>query len=222
MNSIREKSYTSARPDILSMVNPNSQRVLDIGCSTGELGKAIKDKYGCYVIGVDVVDSAVSRARDVLDEAYSSDLDSLIGDGTLELKFDSIIFADSLEHIVDAEEVLIRAASLLADDGEIIISVPNVCHWYVIYCLLRGEWPSKSRGIFDSTHVRFFTLKSMIKWLANLGLNATYVGSNYRVFDEPGGYVNAVIKRVGRLIPLGRFLSYQVRFIVKREGINLP
>ena len=222
MSSIREKSYTSARPDILSMVSSSSRRVLDIGCSTGELGKAIKNKYGCYVIGVDVVDSVVARARDVLDEAYSSDLDSLIGDGTLREKFDTIIFADSLEHIVDAEEVVIRAASLLADDGEIIISVPNVSHWFVIYCLLRGEWPSRSRGTFDSTHVRFFTRKSMIKWLANLGLNATYAGSNYRVFDEPGGYVNAVIKRVGRLIPLGRFLSYQNRFVVKQKGVNLP
>jgi 2-polyprenyl-3-methyl-5-hydroxy-6-metoxy-1,4-benzoquinol methylase len=202
------------------MVSSDSQRVLDIGCSTGELGKAIKDKYGCYVVGVDVIDSAIARAREVLDEAYSSDLGSLIGEGTLELKFDTIIFADSLEHIVDAEEVLIQAASLLAENGEIIISVPNVCHWYVIYCLLRGEWPSRSRGIFDFTHVRFFTRKSMINWLASLGLNGVYVGSNYRFFDEPGGYVNAVIKRFGSLVPLGRFLSYQVRFVVKHDGVN--
>src|SRR5262249_45359086 len=48
--------------------------------------------------------------------------------------------------------------------------LPNVGHWSTYAYLLRGSWPRKPEGIFDATHLRWFTLKDALGLLAQAGL----------------------------------------------------
>ena len=41
----KNTSYSDARIDILKIIPTTPNRVLDIGCSTGNLGKSIKESY---------------------------------------------------------------------------------------------------------------------------------------------------------------------------------
>ena len=40
-----------------------------------------------------------------------------------------------------------------------IVSLPNVAHWSTYAQLARGSWPRRPEGIFDATHLRWFTLR---------------------------------------------------------------
>ena len=65
---------------------PGGSKVLDVGCSTGCLGKELKGK-GCYVVGVEPGKSA-KEAEKYLDKV----LNKRIEDVNLRDKFDVVIF----------------------------------------------------------------------------------------------------------------------------------
>ena len=61
--------------------------------------------------------------------------------------------------------------SKLTDDGFIITSVPNIRHYSILKNLfLFGNWEYDDSGILDTTHLRFFTKKSLNKLFKEQGL----------------------------------------------------
>ena len=83
--------------------------------------------------------------------------------------FDTIIFADVLEHFVDPSCILGQIKSKLSQHGEIIASIPNVRHWSVLRDLLEGRWDYVDAGILDRTHLRFFTKSSLVEMFKTAG-----------------------------------------------------
>ncbi len=51
--------------------------------------------------------------------------------------FDLVVFADSLEHLMDPWEGLAEAHRVLAVDGALLLSLPNISH-YTVLCGLRA------------------------------------------------------------------------------------
>ena len=58
---------------IYNRVSPAST-VLDVGCSIGQLGSALKSQKNCQVVGVDLENDAVKEASKHLDQAYVCDI----------------------------------------------------------------------------------------------------------------------------------------------------
>jgi hypothetical protein len=52
----------------------------------------------------------------------------------------------------------------------VVVSLPNVGHWSTYAYLLGGSWPRKPEGIFDATHLRWFTLRDARELLAQAGI----------------------------------------------------
>ena len=50
-----------------------------------------------------------------------------------------------------------------------IITVPNVSHYSVIFSLLKQKWNYKEHGILDKTHLRFFTPLSFVPLVESNG-----------------------------------------------------
>ena len=84
-------------------------------------------------------------------------------------EFDCIICADVLEHLYDPESVLVKLAGYLKNNGYLLLSVPNVQHWSMIARLIFGRWDYQEEGILDSTHIRFFTRKSLRQLVPRAG-----------------------------------------------------
>jgi hypothetical protein len=69
-------------------------------------------------------------------------------------RFDVVLFGDVLEHLRDPLAVLRWAA---ARGERVVASLPNIGHWTARRQLLRGRWPQDDFGLFDRTHLHFYT-----------------------------------------------------------------
>ncbi len=188
MNQVKlNPAYTGGRPDIENLVSPTAKLVLDVGCSNGTLGAAIKARTGAQVVGVELSSAMAAEARNRLDRVFVDDAAAVFATEKLaEYKFDTIIFADVLEHLVDPWLVLQTATKYLTPEGTIIASLPNIRHIDTIYNLVvKGKWPYRDRGIHDRTHLRFFTKQNITDLFSNAGLEINRIETNYRLVEKP-------------------------------------
>ena len=89
---------------------------------------------------------------------------------TLERNFDYIIFSDSLEHLLEPQDVLETIKPLLAPGGNVLIAIPNIRNFRVTVPLLfSDQWEYQDEGLLDRTHLRFFTQSSICKLLDRCG-----------------------------------------------------
>ena len=167
----RAAAYERARPEILVHVPESARRVLDLGCATGTTGAALKARQPAHVVGIEIEPAYAEEARPRLDEVIVADVETAAPEG----RFDALIAADVLEHLKDPWAALRRYAQLLEPGGTAVVSLPNVGHWSTYANLARGTWPRKPEGIFDATHLRWFTLRDARELLRQAGLEPTAV-----------------------------------------------
>ena len=129
------------------------KRILDLGCADGSFGELLR-RDGHRVVGVDVHEWP--GVRDRLDDFISADLNQGLP-AVLPGSFDVVLAADIVEHLAQPEVVLRQSRSVLAPGGVILVSVPNISHWYGRLRIATGHFSYDSRGLFDAGHLRFFT-----------------------------------------------------------------
>ncbi len=153
--------------------------VLDVGCGVGLNGAAVR-RTGARVTGIEIVPRSIARAQEVLDEVIAADItsDAAVRAALGGRRFDLILFADVLEHTTDPRAVLERFLPYLEDDGQVIVSLPNVAAWTVRLGLLAGRWEYRPSGILDDTHLRFFTRDSAVTMCEQAGLEVLSVAQN--------------------------------------------
>ena len=167
-------------PAVLQMIDGTPRRVLDLGCASGSLGAAIKERHpGAQVVGVEAGRAAAERAATRLDRVIHRRLEALdLGaEGFDPGTFDTVIAADVLEHLVDPWRVLVSLKPFLASGAQVVASIPNVRNlWLLSRALAEGRWEYTERGLLDVTHLRFFTLEEMRRLFEETGYRAEGYG----------------------------------------------
>jgi 2-polyprenyl-3-methyl-5-hydroxy-6-metoxy-1,4-benzoquinol methylase len=74
-----------------------------------------------------------------------------------------------LEHLHAPHGVLQKLYSLLKNDGQLLACSLNVQHYSIIKGLLRGAFQYQSTGLFESTHIKFFTRSGIQKLFLDSG-----------------------------------------------------
>jgi SAM-dependent methyltransferase len=147
--------------------------VLDVGCATGYLAAELTGR-GCRVTGVEADPAAAERARAHCERVVLGDVENATTRAELAAlaPFDTILCGDVLEHLRDPWSALRELGTL---GRAVVLSVPNVAHWTGRRALLRGRFPYSEHGLFDRTHLRFFTRGSA---------RAPAEGAGLRVVEE--------------------------------------
>ena len=159
---VENNSHTRVVRYVREYFQTDTAKVLEIGCSEGYFGAALKSD-GHEVWGIETNAIAADTAETVLDKVYRDSIEAfLLSDEFTNDRFDAIVFGDVLEHLLHPARVLSTVSDRLTERGVIIASVPNVAHERVRMMLLEGRWDYSATGIMDNTHLHFFTRDTLI------------------------------------------------------------
>lgn len=146
--------------------------VLDLGAGPGVLGRFLTRELDCIVDGVDINPDSIEKCRNTYRKFDIQNLEDpdLLRSFDIQT-YDYVVIADVIEHLVDPDLLLQQVIKLVKPSGKIIFSVPNVSHISAGMELLFGKFNYTANGLLDSTHLRFYTLKSLLEKLKQFGLN---------------------------------------------------
>ena len=220
----RAAAYENARPDVQALVPLGARRILDLGCSSGALGAALKARQDVEVVGVEADPAYAADAERRLDAVVRADVEELFADhgraGELG-RFDCLIAADVPEHLRDPWAVLRAAARLLEPGAGAVVSLPNVRYWETFVNLgWRGTWPRAGEGLFDESHLRWFTLSDARELLAQAGLDLVRVEPRYRL--KPSDWRTERQGRRFHRTPLRSFFTFQYVLGARKPAAGGP
>ena len=162
---------------------PSARAILDLGCSTGALGAALKARQGASCVGVELGEDYAREAEGRLDRVIVADVEAFAaGPAPPEAPFDCLIAADVLEHLRDPWAALRGAVAMLAPGATAVVSLPNVLFWAALLRIVRTRrWPREDEGLFDRTHLRWFGEADAVELLEQAGLREVRVHPRYWV-----------------------------------------
>ena len=194
--------------------------LIDLGAAGGELGASLRNEFE-RTIGFEFNVDCVATLHDCFDQAVIADLERL---KRLPSNVDAIVLADVLEHLRSPTSVLQLVRESLAPQGRAFISVPNIANITVRLGLLFGVFEYRDRGILDSTHLRFYTKRTIRREIETAGFEILEMrGSSVPIRLIIGKFTPELILRAGeRLLSLltrlwrGLF-AYQIIIVARRN-----
>ena len=165
----------------LRLIAPG-KAVLELGPATGRVTRVLSER-GCQVVAVEQDGTMASNlerycSRVIVGDVERLSLEEVFG----EQRFDVILAGDFLEHLAHPLELLQELKRYLAEEGYVVASIPNIAHGSVRLSLLQGKFEYKDIGILDRTHLRFFTLESILRLFTDAGFAIVDV---QRVCQDP-------------------------------------
>lgn len=128
-NEVRERIHWISK-------EAKGNHILDIGCSQG-ISSIILAREGKKVLGIDVSSTAIREAKRNLDkeEESTKSLIKFEQENFMIREFndtyDVVILGEVLEHITDVETFFSKAASLINENGKLIITTPFGINDYI-------------------------------------------------------------------------------------------
>ena len=158
--AIRDAATSSHQAIISRLAQEGPSRILDVGCAAGWTSEILAGRH--TVVGVDQFahPGVTDRMSEFIKADLGKGLPSKVGTG-----YDVVVAADVLEHLATPEHLLAQFKEVLNPDGFMLVSVPNVGHWYPRLRSLIGTFEYDQRGILDSTHLRFYNRRSFRRLL---------------------------------------------------------
>jgi len=168
---------------------PECGRILELGPGPGAMTQVLVARG--YQVTVLENDPQAIRALQALDIDIvecnlndGSDWPPKLAAHTGAQHFDAILACDVLEHLHQPEAVLRRLADFLTPQGHLVISIPNIAYAGVVAALRLGIFDYTDKGQLDTTHVRFFTRRSMETVLLETGWEPRHWQTNRVPIDH--------------------------------------
>jgi len=164
-NSVSSKQYRfntrgyGSHQAIAELVEADSF-VLDVGCASGYLMQFLRETKRCRCVGIEIDPVTAAQARAADFHVIGADARDGLQTARSLMPFDYVIFGDVLEHLPHPQVALRQTLDILSPHGHIVVSLPNVVSLVARIRLLRGIWRYEEMGIFDRTHLRFFSVET--------------------------------------------------------------
>jgi SAM-dependent methyltransferase len=179
---IHQAQARRVRP-VLSSIG-NTSRLLDIGSGAG-VGAALIAKVA-DIGHVTCIDISTPALAEVHRRGFSPIVASAEGhklpfpNGT----FDIVILDEVIEHLVDTDSIMDEIHRVLRNDGQLLISTPNLASWFNRLALLFGVQPAFSEVSFRKIygrpgkgivgHLRLFTRRTLIEFVHHNGFDVRH------------------------------------------------
>jgi glycosyltransferase involved in cell wall biosynthesis len=216
-NPLYQAKFTFCSPHTLALDRvPAGARVLDIGCASGYMARALRKK-GCDITGIDMFPPAVDAG---LSDFFQANLstDKLPVDTA---EFDYVLMLDVIEHLVSPEAVAdsLRSSRPSGEAPTLVVSTGNVAFLVTRLMLLFGQFHYGPRGILDLTHTRLFTFATLRELFEQAGFRVEEVRGVPAPFPLALGdnWLARLLVRINLgLIRLSKGLfSYQIFMVVR-------
>lgn len=170
------------------------RRVLDFGCGSGALAVGLA-REGCQVVGLDIQERLLRRARELAGDAPARFTDHLD-----EADFDWIVTVDAMEHFGEPLTVLRTMRDTLGEGGRIAVT----------FC---PTWLSPY-----GAHMHFFT---RVPWVHLLFPERTVMAVRARYVDDGAERYEEVTGGLNRMT-VGRFfrLVHEAGLRVERQDVR--
>lgn len=203
------------RTELLPFIPCDAQKILDIGCAAGFVGKNVKKRQICHITGIEIFNEAALHASKILDLVICGDVFKTLPVFPDE-EFDCILMLDVIEHLDDSIGILKLVEKKITADGVLVLSVPNISHWTIFQELLEGNWNYTDQGILDKTQVKFFTPTSLSQLLNKAGFKIIKKSATKINRTPPSGFIESL-----KAIPLNKitdnFEAFQIIFICQKK-----
>lgn len=192
MNPIKGKYWAEPVPGsvygnvlgILVDQDISSAEIVDFGCGYAPLAEPLR-KMGLEYLGIDFDENAISNLNDRGFKGLKVDLredikkDFFNTTGRDEIKI--ALLLDVLEHFEPENNKLNELINSQGFDY-LIISVPNVANRKVLNELAINEFRYQETGIFDQTHLTFYTRSTLEKLISKYPLVKIVENNTYESF----------------------------------------
>lgn len=156
---------------IISQIKKGS-RVLEFGPGNGRMTNYLISELDCEVAIVEFDPVLYEHVMGFAQDGFLGNIEDYTWCDHFKGKtFDYIVFADVLEHLTDSEEALRQARKFLTEQGEILITFPNVAHNSVLIDLFNNKLNWNEYGLLDRTHNSFYTESGFEALFARLDLH---------------------------------------------------
>jgi 2-polyprenyl-3-methyl-5-hydroxy-6-metoxy-1,4-benzoquinol methylase len=169
--------FSNARADFVDRLpHDPTAAILEVGCGTGATGALALSEGRCgRYVGIELFEAAADEAREVLSEVVTGNVEAM--DFTWQpASFDALILSEVLEHLVEPRRVLKNLAPFIRPGGLVLASSPNISHWRVIRELIMGRFEMADQGVFDRTHLRWFTPSTFVAMFEDAGFRVDETG----------------------------------------------
>ena len=185
-----EKLIAAAQP---------GDRVLDLGCGAGVLGRELmRRRLVRSYLGIDVASQALNRAR-------AAGLTVIRGNVSKRLPLaagcaDLVYATEVMEHLFDTDRFVQEIRRVLKPSGRIVFSTPNVASLgrRIMLAMGRNPYLDFAAGPQDVGHIRYFVAANLRELCARNGLQVTALESDYVNFQISGRWRS---QRLASLFP---------------------
>lgn len=166
---------------ILNKFINKSSRILDSGCSTGHLLSLFKKNGYKNLKGIDPSLECKIIAKKKFGISVSAQNLYEYSSGK---KYDCIILAMVLEHLVDVKGVIEKTKKLLSKDGIVFISVPDAANFYIDFKEPFGEFSIEHINFYSSYHLSQIMNNFNCVFLESDGKNLFSVWKKHTTLEE--------------------------------------
>jgi SAM-dependent methyltransferase len=168
------KRFPRNRNEACARLLSGGDKILEIGCGSGNLLYNCRQKYK-ELYGIEFAPNRLDAARKAFEregQRVNLQLGNIEhGISFEDNSFDSIVWSDVIEHVIDIYGVMKEIKRLLRYGGHLVTSTPNIAYVRYRIRLLSGRFPSTSTGneglgdeggkLFDGGHMHYFTYSSL-------------------------------------------------------------
>lgn len=211
--NVRVTKELTFAPILASAELAPGQRLLDVGCATGQFA-GLAARAGLKVFGVDLNTDAIDAARRAVPGAsfHAGTMADMPFPGE---EFDAVVMVDFIEHVRSPEHELAMIAERLAPQGKLVISTPRVDSG--VRRMTGKYWPQ-----YREEHLTYFSESGMHAVMQRIGftisqivptkkmLTPAYLYGQALAYPIPG--ITPLIKLAWPVFPIPRHRPLGVRF----------